>query len=467
MSQYQVGQIVNGWQWNGSGWVQPSQAAPPPPPATSAAPMSMHMPQAQQQSAPMGMAMMQPQATGAPAPSFFRPAAEEAAKFSLLAQQEAARIATQKGGGGGSNLFFRALGPNGETNWEKVAPGYVAKYRIRLLPPLTPGLPVAKEQTHFYKSKEHPGGASIVCVGDDCEICIARNILFKSGQAALVERVKNIGKKQQKHIGQILVLDYPQSHQQQDGSMRPLLFRLNGELFSDLNKEAGAVDATNGTNTGIFRIVDLEVGYNLLYTKTKTGTGAMDVESSLSRLDSGPIPEAWHQVLVKPHDIHTFITPPSAAEIYQALNEMQLPITPDAQARLAARSQQEAMEAAQAAAKLGMDPSQMMQPQMQAMGQGALMNPQQQAMQQMMQQQMMQQQLMAGAPMGQPGMQMGAQPPWPQPNMQPQFPPQQMQQPQFPQQGTMPQGWQQPPQQQPQTMNPMQGQPFPWPPPKQ
>ena len=239
------------------------------------------------------------------------------------ALEEQARIARARAGGGGSSdvVWWKPLGPNGESKWDQVPVGYEATAIVWLCPPSGPGkMPYVEEASHFYRSREKPGGTGITCMAPEgqCFVCESRNSLFKTNLESDVQLAQSTGKRSRRAIYSLILLESYQDHFTPEGTMKPVVFRAPGGLHDDILSKL--------QTKGSMRIMDPQHGRPLVIKKRKTGKSNMDVEWSVDDLDPQPLDPAFYPVLSNLYDLDKFVKNPSAADQLEAIQSMGFPI---------------------------------------------------------------------------------------------------------------------------------------------
>lgn len=240
---------------------------------------------------------------------------------------EVARLAKARaGGGGGKWKRFKPKGPNGETDFKKVAPGGASKqYTLAILPSSQPGaLPFEPNLSHFIPKSNR----SVSCAGKTCPICSARNSLFTTGRADDAERAKKIGPAKHGTTYQLIDLDDPYFHVDGD-KMVPMTWDLSPTAQTQL------MDIFKGVTGGLSSvIVHLENGIPVFrpiaVTRKKTGPRDMDVEWAIVPRDMAALPQTFWPVLYNLIDLRKANTPLTREAAMQALQDLQLPFTPEA-----------------------------------------------------------------------------------------------------------------------------------------
>lgn len=318
----------------------PGYQGPPPGQQWQQGPQSSFTQGAPQHMPGPSTAMVAPQTPQGP-PQYFIADDALVEQAYAKAKEEQERIARARSGQGnftdGAMKFFKPWGPNGETKWDQqsVPIGFEARYDIWICPASKPGvLPLVDEETHFWKSQRAPQGSSVACMQEQCLICAARQILFKSGDENAVKHAKDYGRIQKKGLMQILLLEHPQSHMANDGKMYPWVYRASGQI-----KEA--IFRKFHDRGGIVKCIDPQYGRPFRLTKRKRGPNAMDVEWSIDDLEPSPMPQHFYPALYNLFDLTTLLSKPTAQEVMQAITEMRLPFTPEMQQRLQMMGSQE------------------------------------------------------------------------------------------------------------------------------
>lgn len=241
------------------------------------------------------------------------------------AQEAAARAAAARAGGGGKAPFFQPLGPNGETKWaqQTVPVGYSASYLMWVMPSDKPGqMPYVIDQSHFCRTADNPGGKSLGHVDGNCHFCTSRDMLFKTGSEEDAKRAKNNGRLGRKALYQIALLEHPQSHMREDGTMTPWIFRAPGGIHDDI------VDKMRTLTP--MRLLDPQHGRPIIVTKKKTGPSAMDVEWKVDTFpDAQPLDPFFYPLFQKLHDLDKFVKKPSLKEQMETIMGAGFPMPPE------------------------------------------------------------------------------------------------------------------------------------------
>jgi hypothetical protein len=225
-------------------------------------------------------------------------------------------------------VYLKFLGPNGQATWDAnsgVLPGYTSEVLVYILPPWAEGRGIfLKVTSHFWRSYQYPKGMGINCPGDPhCLVCQAKGHAMAMSDPVLQRRAKSFGRVQKQFWYNVVVLNNPQGHINQQGVMRPVILRAGHHL----HRAIGDFVSSRG---GAAAIVDPMRGRPMLLKKTKTGPSQMDVEYSAVDMDPQPLPEVFYPALQNLWDLDQLNKTPTQEEMAKAVADMNLPLAANA-----------------------------------------------------------------------------------------------------------------------------------------
>lgn len=261
-----------------------------------------------------------------PAPPQAPPAFVGVDEAAIAAAYEKAREEHAAMAKGNGTQKFVDLSPQPVAKDWKVAPVGTKKQFIGwICQPTRPGQPpFALDNTHFWKGPHQPQGDSVPCLGMQlCPVCIAREILIRNGDQNAIKHAKSVGKTRKQVVYQMLSRDMPQEHVCSDGVMRPLLMRISFEPHVAIGEKFKL--------KGLASFLDPQNARPIVVTKVKTGTGDMDVDTTIDDLDIQPVNPVLWNALANPHDLSQFVNAKPASLYQTAVMEMNLPFAPEVQ----------------------------------------------------------------------------------------------------------------------------------------
>ncbi len=216
--------------------------------------------------------------------------------------------------------FVRVLGPRGETDWSSVPVGYKGHEYIRLLPLKQQGQPLFVEsKTQFYKSRKYPKGKMLGFAGEDSLFMRAIGEAARSNDPRLQKIATEFGRVKSQYLYNVVMLGRPESHLQQDNSMRPFILAAGRQLHRDI----GQLAEHRG---GISRMVDIHNGHPLKLIKTKHGPELMNVEYTIIDDAPQPLDPYFYPCISNAWDLQAQVKPATEEEMLEAIRELNLPM---------------------------------------------------------------------------------------------------------------------------------------------
>lgn len=283
-------------QYPNQGYTQPQYPAQPQYPQTPQGPQGQPYPQ-------------QPQGQ---MPQYYMP--DASATLALYQQHR-----EQMNNSGSLYDFVKFRGPNGEDKWStaNIPIGYKAVVRFYLLPPWESGKHLFTiSRRHFWKSVSKPGGTGIVCPGDGCLVCLARDAALSGNDPIAQQKAKNFGSVRSTYSYQGACLDDYNAHMA-TGQFRPLVLQAGSTLH------AGIGDLIEDRGIGLF---DPYQGRPIRLKKKKTGPNAMNIEYSCSDEDPMPLPLEFWPLLENLINLEELSKNPTEEEMQKAVLDMGLSV---------------------------------------------------------------------------------------------------------------------------------------------
>ena len=250
---------------------------------------------------------MQQQPMLAQMPQYHMPAQDMAQAF------QQTKVVFNSGGN-----YVKFPGPDGSDKWNQYTPiGYKSVVRVYILPPWTDGKYIFTiGKSHFWKSASKPKGASIVCPGEGCEVCKAKQESLNGNDPDKQEKAKMWGKVRTEYYYQVAMLDNPNLHFQGEAPS-PFILQAGQTLHNAIgnlieDKGIGICDPNNGRP--------------LKLKKEKKGPQNLDIEYSCTDEDSIPLPQMLWPLLQNLIDLEALIKNPTQQEMMEAVNDMGLAV---------------------------------------------------------------------------------------------------------------------------------------------
>lgn len=217
------------------------------------------------------------------------------------------------------------------TDWTNARVGSRRQHEVVLVAPKDQGPIFALDVTHFYKSRENPKGASVICAGKaHCPICLSAAFVVANGvgDAEYQRRVKDWSRSRTQVIYQVLLLDDAAEHQYPDGTLKPLFVRLPFDVHSLIIEKLQNQHPSTFFNPQQCR--------SLILTKTKDGDQLKDINTRVDHTDVKPLNPWFWGVLNNTFSMSEVLAPTSSVDRYvNMLKELQMPFTPEVNATLA------------------------------------------------------------------------------------------------------------------------------------
>jgi len=247
-------------------------------------------------------------------PTFFIPDEEMVRAQYREFQEESAQR------GGTRAQYVKFPGPQGQTKWDSVLPGYAVSLNIYILPAWKAGANVYRRvRSHFFRSHVHPKGSSITCAGPDvCLLCKSRDLAINSSDMGVQKRAKDYARTRTQYLYNVILLDNPTGHIDRSGQMRPFILGAGQTLHDSIQNFIA--------ERGLISIVHPISGRPLKITRKKTGPNDMDVEYTVVDLNPSPLHAYFYPALGSLWDLDAEDKQTTAEQQLGVVQELGLPV---------------------------------------------------------------------------------------------------------------------------------------------
>lgn len=243
---------------------------------------------------------------------------DDAAVAAALAKASADNANSRPGGP--KPTFVKVPGPMGQLKWDHTVPVNYENYIVLwLCPAFGPGAPLFVEQeSHFFRSPQHPKGTSIEHAKEGCQFCIAAlQAKGATWNPDLQKRGTDWSKLRRKYIWNVINLSNLASHWDQSGQVRAHCLDAGPTLQESLS---ALIKELNGASN----LVDYMIGRPIKLVKKKTGVQDMDVEYRVAPASMNgpmPLPQEAYPVTHGLWDLQKLIYVPSPEQVQKAIQE--------------------------------------------------------------------------------------------------------------------------------------------------